>query len=46
VKDAGYRGGLTPLPLEVMDSMKNYTDDPKVIYRWRNEMSDLIEEAK
>jgi hypothetical protein len=29
-----------------MDSMKNYTDDPKVIYRWRDAMADAIEEKQ
>ena len=33
------------VPREVMDSMTNYTDDPAVLYRWRDEMADLIEEA-
>lgn len=32
------------VPREVMDTMTNYTDDPSVLYRWRNEMADLIEE--
>ena len=31
------------VPREVMDSMTNYTDDPAVLYRWRDEMADLIE---
>ena len=30
---------------EVMDTMTNYTGDPVVLYRWRDEMADLIEEA-
>ena len=30
---------------EVMDTMTNYTDDPAVLYPWRNGMADLIEEA-
>ena len=34
------------VPREVMDSMTNYTDDPAVLYRWRDEMADLIEEAR
>ena len=33
------------VPREVMDSMTNYTDDPATLYRWRDEMADLIEEA-
>ena len=28
-----------------MDTMTNYTDDPAALYRWRDEMADLIEEA-
>lgn len=34
------------VPREVMDTMTNYTDDPAVLYRWRDEMADLIETAK
>ena len=34
------------VPREVMDTLTNYTDDPAVLYRWRNGMADLIEEAK
>ena len=34
------------VPCEVMDSLINYTDDSSVLYRWRNEMADLIEEIK
>ena len=26
--------------------VRNYTDDPAVLYRWRDEMADLIELAK
>jgi hypothetical protein len=33
------------VPRAVMDTMTNYTDDPAALYRWRNEMADLIEEA-
>ena len=33
------------VPREVMDTMTNYTDDPAALYRWRDEMADLIEEA-
>lgn len=33
------------VPREVMDTMTNYTDDPAVLYRWRGEMADLIDEA-
>lgn len=29
----------------VMYSMTNFTDDPVALYRWRDEMADLIEEA-
>ena len=38
-------GGLA-VPREVVDTMTNYTDDTAVIYRWRDEMADLIEEEK
>ena len=34
------------VPREVVDTMANYTDDPAVLYRWRDEMADLIEESK
>lgn len=34
------------VPREVVETMTNYTDDPAVLYRWRDEMADLIEEAK
>jgi hypothetical protein len=27
-----------------MDTMTNFTDDPAVLYRWRDAMADLIEE--
>ena len=33
------------VPRSVMDTMTNYTDDPAALYRWRDEMADLIEEA-
>ena len=33
-------------PLDVMDTMTNYTDNPAVLYRWRDAMADLIEAAK
>lgn len=33
------------VPREVMDTMSNFTDDPAALYRWRDEMADLIEEA-
>ena len=33
------------VPREVMDTMTNFTDDPAVLYRWRDEMADLIEKA-
>ncbi len=29
-----------------MDTMTNYTDAPAVLYRWGDEMADLIEEAR
>ena len=34
------------VPRELMDSMTNYTDDPAVLYRWRDGMADLIEEVQ
>ena len=37
---------LLAVPREVVDSVRNYTDDPAVLYRWRDEMADLIELAK
>ena len=33
------------VPREVVDSVRNFTDDPAVLYRWRDEMADLIESA-
>jgi hypothetical protein len=33
------------VPREVVDTMTNFTDDQAVLYRWRDEMADLIEEA-
>jgi len=33
------------VPAEVMDTMSNYTDDPAVLRRWRDNMADLIERA-
>lgn len=33
------------VPDTVVQSVRNYTDDPAVIYRWRDEMADLIEEG-
>jgi len=37
---------LLAVPREVMDTLKNFTDDPAVLYRWRDAMADLIEDAK
>ena len=34
------------VPREVMETMTNYTDDPVALYRWRDEIADLIEEIK
>ena len=34
------------VPRSVMDTMTNYTDDPAALYRWRDGMADLIEEAR
>ncbi len=33
------------VPKEVVSSLSSFSTDPAVIYRWRNEMADLIEEA-
>ena len=33
------------VPCEVMENMTNYTDNAEVLYRWRDEMADLIEKA-
>ena len=33
------------VPREVMNTMTDFTGDPAVLYRWRDEMADLIEEA-
>lgn len=33
------------VPDTVVQSVRNYTDDPAVLYRWRDEMADLIETA-
>ena len=33
------------VPKDVMVDMTSYTDDPAAVYRWRNAMADLIEEA-
>ena len=29
-----------------MDTMTNFNGDPAALYRWRDEMADLIEEAE
>ena len=34
------------VPREVVDTLANFNDDPAALYRWRDEMADLIEEAK
>ena len=36
---------LIAVPRKVTDTMSNYTDDPEVLYRWRNAMADLIEKG-
>ena len=36
---------LLAVPREVVDSVKNFSDDPAVLYRWRDAMADLIEAA-
>ena len=33
------------VPTEVARSVANFSTDPVVLYRWRDEMADLIEEA-
>ena len=33
------------VPREVAESLTDFTNDPAVLYRWRDEMADLIEEA-
>lgn len=35
---------LLDVPLSVMESMSNFTDDPAAIYAWRDRMADLIGE--
>ena len=35
---------LLDIPCELMETMSNYNDNPKVLYKWRNRMADLIEE--
>ena len=34
---------LLSVPSEVVDTLSNFSDDPAVLYRWRDEMADLIE---
>ena len=34
------------VPRELMDTMTNYSDDPSALYRWRDEMAELIESAE
>lgn len=36
---------LLDVPLSVMESLTNYTDDPAAVYAWRDRMADLIESA-
>ena len=33
------------VPTEVARTVADFSTDPSVLYRWRNEMADLIEEA-
>ena len=33
------------VPREVVNSMTDFTNDPAVLYRWRDEMADLIEQS-
>ena len=37
---------LLSVPDRVVESMSNYTDNPHVVYLWRDAMADLIEEAR
>ena len=34
---------MLDIPLSVMESLRNFTDDPVAIYAWRDRMADLIE---
>ena len=36
---------LLDIPLSVMESLRNFTDDPVAVYAWRDRMADLIETA-
>lgn len=36
---------MLDVPLSVMESLTNFTDDPQVVYAWRDRMADLIDEA-
>lgn len=33
------------VPREVVDTLANFNDDPGALYRWRDEMADLIEQS-
>ena len=35
---------LLEVPREIVTSLKNFTDDPRALYRWRDRMADLIEQ--
>jgi hypothetical protein len=37
---------LIAVPNDVMENMTNYTLDPQKIYKWRDRIAELIEEAK
>jgi hypothetical protein len=37
---------LLSVPTEVVRSVTNFSTEPDVVHRWRNEMADLIEEEK
>ena len=37
---------ILAVPPEVVDSVHNFTDNPTVLYRWRDAMADLIETGK
>lgn len=34
---------MLDVPLSVMESLRNFTDDPAAVYAWRDRMADLIE---
>ena len=36
---------LLAVPREVVDTLANFNDDPAALYRWRDAMADLIDQA-